>query len=75
MTLKSILARQEPDHFNPYEYLSRLNEETGDQRLMLSDEFRASDFGVMLKTALIAIELLSERVRELEASKASGDSK
>lgn len=54
--------------FNPYEFLNRLNadEDEGGERLMLSDQFKATDLGTMLKTALIAVELLSERVRELE---------
>lgn len=54
--------------FNPYEFLNRLSAEEGEcgERLMLSDQFKATDLGTMLKTALIAVELLAERVRELE---------
>jgi hypothetical protein len=54
--------------FNPYEFLKRISADESEcgERLMLSDQFKATDLGTMLKTALIAVEILAERVRELE---------
>ncbi len=68
-TVFNLNHRIEPDKFNPYEYLARVGGEDVGEPVMLSDQFRASDLGDMLKTALRAIELLSDRVKELEKAK------
>ena len=62
----------DPPKFDPYEFLKRISGETEGESIMLTDQFRATDLGPMLKTALIAIELLAERVRELERKCAAG---
>lgn len=63
----------EPEQFDPHKFLNRIgdpNASDDESRLMLSDSFRATDLSTMLKTALIAVEMLAERVRELEKGKA-----
>ena len=57
--------KNRPEAFDAYEFLSRIQGDSpkGEQ-IMLSDEFRATDLGLMLKTALRAIELLAEQIHE-----------
>ena len=56
----------DPPKFDAYAFLKRVAGEIEGEQIMLTDQFRASDIGLMLKTALRAVELLSERVAELE---------
>ncbi len=59
----------DPPIFNPYRYLNQINdllagEEPAEPetRVQLSDQYRATDIGVMLKTALRAIDLIAEKI-------------
>lgn len=57
--------------FNPYEYLNRIQdllegEEVSNEPVLLSNEYRASDIGTMMKTALRAIELMAEKIGDAD---------
>lgn len=54
--------------FLPYPVLNRAMGiiDEGNEVVLLTDQFSASDYALMIKTAIRAVEILSERVAELE---------